>query len=364
MNTTTDSKSVINFRVVKHYPGFHLDCEATFSSGITAILGPSGSGKTTLLNCIAGLLAPDAGNVSVASECIYNAETGQNTPPEKRRFGYIFQETSLFPHMSVWDNILYGYNLTASDLRTINPNHMVELFQLSNLRSRDVSSLSGGERQRVSLARSLATSPKLLLLDEPLASLDITLRGTTLTYLKRVWEELQIPMVYVSHSISEVLALAQDALVLTNGSVVAQGKPHDILIHPETRVLANHTPLENLLEARVVSQTPPRLKLGSLEISVPKVHSAPGESVMISIGAREIILSLEIPTGISARNVLESTVDEIHSRSDRILVYVNVGQRLVVEITPEALNTLDLKNGQRIYLIIKSNSILMMDLFT
>ena len=205
---------VLSFKIVKRFSGFSLDCEATFESGITAIFGPSGSGKSTLLNCIAGLITPDAGEIEVSGKTVYSSSSRKNVSPEKRRFGYVFQESALFPHMNVQENIMYGYKLTPAHHRKIDPEQLAELFQLSSLMNRGVINLSGGERQRVALARALATSPSLMLLDEPLASLDGRFRGVIIEYLKRVWEELRTPMVYVSHSISEVMALAENTLAL------------------------------------------------------------------------------------------------------------------------------------------------------
>ena len=363
MKETANSRPFLSFQIVKRYPGFELDCEARFQSGVTALFGPSGSGKTTLLNCIAGLATPDDGQITAGGDTVYDGASRRSTAPEKRRFGYVFQNAALFPHMSVWDNIRYGYDLTPRDLRTIDPEQMLELFRLARLRDRGVADLSGGERQRVALARALASSPRLLLLDEPLASLDVAFRGTILRYLKRVWQELGVPIVYVSHSVSEVLALAEDALVLASGETVVQGKPQDVLVHPGVDALADYATLENLLEAEVVSRTPARLRIGNVEVSVPEVESEPGEAVTVSIRAGDVILALEVPSKISAQNILEATIDEVHTRSNRVLVYVDIRVRLVVEITPEALRDLELKEGQPVHLIIKSTSILVMDSF-
>ena len=182
---------MLELRVRKSFGDFALDCEARFGDGVTAIFGPSGSGKSTLLNSIAGLVRPDEGEMSFEGETLYSSEDGAHVPPEKRRFGYVFQDSALFPHMSVADNIHYGYKLTAREDRRIEPSQLVELLGLERLLGRGVGNLSGGERQRVALARALATSPRLLLLDEPLASLDGGLRGrdTQLpeTHTARAW---------------------------------------------------------------------------------------------------------------------------------------------------------------------------------
>ena len=356
---------MLAFRITKRYPGFSLECEADFESGVTAVFGPTGSGKTTLLECIAGLVTPDEGQIEALGKTIYSSATGTSVPPERRRFGYVFQDAALFPHMTVWDNIRYGYRLTPAHRRRTEPEDLVQLFQLSGLLDRGVSALSGGERQRVALARALATSPDLLLLDEPLASLDVAFRGVIIRYLKRVWSELGTPMVYVSHSISEVMALAGDTLVLANGRRVVQGRPSQVLVHPGVSALADYATLENLLEAEVVSGqeggVAAQLVVGTERLMVPEVNAKPGDVVTISIRAGDIILALDVPTRISAQNVLRGRVEEIHDLGARVLVYVDVGTRLVVEITPGALKDLDLRQGQHVHLIVKSTSIMLLD---
>ena len=358
-------KSLLTFHIAKRYPRFSLECEAVFESGITAVFGPTGSGKTTLLNCIAGLVTPDEGEIEVLGHTVYSSAKRRNLPPERRQFGYVFQDAALFPHMSVEQNIRYGYKLTPSHRRRTEPDHLVELFQLSALLDRGVAGLSGGERQRVALARALAASPSLLLLDEPLASLDVAFRGIIIRYLKRIWRELQTPMVYVSHSISEVMALAEDTLVLRDGKPVVQGKASQVLAHPGVSALADYATLQNLLDAEVESVQEDDglalLRVGDARLLVPDVYPPLGRVVTISIGAGDIIVALERPSKISAQNVLRGKVEEVHSVDARVLVYVNIGARLVVEVTPGALRDLDLREGKEVYLIIKSTSIMVLD---
>ena len=198
--------SFISFRVRKSYGDFSLDCEADFVDGVTAVFGPSGSGKTTLLDCIAGMTSPDTGYIRVQGDSVYSSDSRVDHAPERRRFGYVFQHGALFPHMTVRKNVMYGYALTPDSERRVDPNEVVSLLGISHLMDRTVKNLSGGERQRVALARALAASPRLLLLDEPLASLDAAHRASILTYLRHVAEQLGTPMVYVSHSLSEVMA--------------------------------------------------------------------------------------------------------------------------------------------------------------
>ena len=359
------SQPILSFNVTKRFPGFTLECEASFDSGVTAIFGPSGSGKTTLLNCIAGLVTPDSGEIEVLGSTVYSSTAGKNVPPERRRFGYVLQDAALFPHMSVRDNIMYGYRLTPPQHRRTDPAQLVELFRLSHLMDRRVTNLSGGERQRVALARALATSPELLLLDEPLASLEGRFRGVIIEYLKLIRRELQTPMLYVSHSISEVMALAQTALVLLGGRPVVYGKTSQVLAHPGLSDIADYASLENLLEAEVVSSSMDEglseLRVGRIALTAPAVSRQPGDPVIICIRAGDVILALDVPPRMSARNIVGAVIEEIHVLGPRVLVYADVGTRLVVEITSNALRDLELREGQRVYLVIKTNSILVLD---
>lgn len=353
---------LLNLKVRKSFADFTLDCEAQFTDGITAIFGPSGSGKSTLLNSIAGLVRPDEGEIRFKSEVLYSSEKGVHLPPEKRRFGYVFQDSALFPHMSVSDNIHFGYKLAAREDRRIEPSQLVELLQLDRLLHRGVSNLSGGERQRVALARALATSPRLLLLDEPLASLDVGLRGVILGYLKRIRRELGISMVYVSHSISEMMALADDALILRNGKVVAFGQSSEALVTPEVSALAHFDTLENFLDGvvrkRYDNEDLAELEVGDANLLAVGVRRDEGESLTVSIRAGDIIVSRQIPPQTSARNAILARVSEIHKVDSRVLVYADIGTRVVVEITSNSLEALELREETEMYLIIKANSVI------
>ena len=353
---------MLELRVRKSFGDFALDCEARFGDGVTAIFGPSGSGKSTLLNSIAGLARPDEGEIRFEGGLLYSSDEGAHVPPEKRRFGYVFQDSALFPHMSVAENIQYGYKLTAREDRRIEPSQLVELLGLERLMGRGVGNLSGGERQRVALARALATSPRLLLLDEPLASLDGGLRGVILGYLKRVRRELGTPMVYVSHSISEVMALADNALILRDGKVVAYGQASDALLTPEASALAGFDTLENFLDGvvrrRYDDEDLAELEVGNASVLAVGVRRDVGDALTVSIRAGDVIVSRQIPPQTSARNAIRAWVSEIHRVDSRVLVYADIGTRVVVEITPNSLDALELREGTEIYLIIKANSVI------
>ena len=354
-------------RIRKSYPGFELEVSSSFSDGITAIFGPSGSGKSTTLNCIAGLTTPDEGEIVLASRHLYSSSRKLNLPPEQRRVGYVFQESLLFPHYSVRDNILYGYKLTPPERREIDVDQVTALLELGPLMDRRPASLSTGERQRVALARALATSPDLVLMDEPLGSLDMGLRGRILRYLKELHHNLAIPMVYVSHSISEVLAIANRAMVISQGKQLAFDEPRKVLMLPYVHSLVETGSLENLLDVTVVEQGRGNgltaAKAEDTVLWLPGVASriGIGDTISIAIRAGDIIVAVDRPHGISARNILEGNIQGIYRMGTEVLLYVDVGPSLVVEITQEALDALELREEQGIFLVIKSSSIMVLD---
>ena len=352
----------LQFNIRKAYQGFTLDCAGQFDRGITAVFGPSGSGKTTLLDCLSGMISPDEGGIEVGGAVVFSSSAGVSVPSEKRRLGYVFQQGALFPHMSVRANVEYGYKLTSHSERKFEPDDLADLLTITHLMERRVENLSGGERQRVALARALASSPRLLLMDEPLASLDAAHRASILAYLKSISEQLGVPMVFVSHSLSEVLALAPKMYALDSGKMVAYGSTPEIMAHPSVARIADYGTLENILSARVLEHDnedgTSRLAIGDSVLVGPPTQSSPGESVSISIRSGDIILSLGTPPLTSARNAVPAVVRDVRETGGLALVYLDIGEMIVAEVTPGSARQLDLKRGRDVHLVIKTNSIL------
>ena len=284
-------------RLSKTYGDFRLGLDLELSPGITALYGPNGSGKSTTLGCIAGLVAPESGEVRLAGRALFSSQERVNLPPERRRIGYVFQDSLLFPHLTVLDNILYGYRRTPEAYRRIEIDDLVDLLALEPLLKRRPAGLSGGEARRVALARAIATSPDLLLLDEPLASLDSAYRGRALRSLKALRRQLDLSMLYVSHAISEVLALADQAVALKEGAVVASGTPYAVLRHPGVQPLVAEEALENLLEVELVEHRTDsgltQARLATHDLWLPQVDGQASGTVTVSIRAADILLASE-----------------------------------------------------------------------
>jgi len=221
---------MIDINIEKQYKNFKV--KVRYSSqdiGITAVLGRSGAGKTSVINMIAGLSDPDNGYIMIGDRCVYDSSKNINIPPEKRRFGYVFQEGRLFPHLSVMSNLGYGMKLIPPSDRHVDMDTIIELLDLSNLLDRRPARLSGGEKQRVAMGRALLTSPSLLLMDEPLASLDEARKKEVLPFIKKLSTQLSIPALYVSHSMEEILSVADNILVLKKGVLTASGSTGKII---------------------------------------------------------------------------------------------------------------------------------------
>ncbi len=350
------TKITLDFR--KTLGNFTLDLNCTLEKKVTAFLGASGSGKSTLLNCISGILAPDDGRIVFGDEALYTSDSKINVPPEKRYFGYIFQEGYLFPHLTVAQNIRYAQ---PRNLRK-NPDsisRLLEILEITELLQRYPSQLSGGQRQRIAIARALAMEPRLLLMDEPLASLDSGLKNRIIPYLHHIKNAFEIPILYVTHAISEAMALADEAFLISDGRITASGEPYQLLTAPSALPIANLTGVENILSLPVANSDKHRgvteLEIGDQRLVIPYVDTEIGKEVPIAIRAEDIIISLKPNLPISARNILKGTIDAV---DDQTLLSINVeGHHLSVKITHEAREQLQLNEGKEVFCVIKANAI-------
>lgn len=214
-------------------------------ASVTALFGRSGAGKTSVINMMAGLLRPDKGYIKINNRCVFDSRKGINVPPEKRRFGYIFQDGRLFPHLSVKANLVYGMNLLTRSKRYVKFDQVVEILGIGRLLKRHPLSLSGGEKQRVAIGRALLTSPELLLMDEPLSSLDAARKHEFLPFISRLPKEFSIPIMYVSHSVTEIMNLADNVVILEEGSQIAVGDVESISLRSDFRRITGELEIDN-----------------------------------------------------------------------------------------------------------------------
>lgn len=333
--------------------------------GITAIFGPSGCGKTTVLRCVAGLRHL-AGRLTVGGTVWQDDDAGVFRKPNQRPVGYVFQEASLFPHLSVQGNLTYGARRRAGTGHSgeLGFDEVVELLGIAGLVERSVSGLSGGERQRVAIGRALLSHPRLLLMDEPLASLDESAKEEILPYLEALHANLAVPILYVSHDVREVARLADTMIVLSNGRNLCEGSVEDVLERLDLDLGESRFESGVVLHARVVDHDP-RFQMTHLDhfgqkILIPAAPVQPGDEVRLRIRARDVALATEKPRSISVRNVLSGTVREIAERRDTAFAEVLVGLgggRLRARITRDALADLGLTAGAPVYALVKSITI-------
>ena len=350
---------MLSIRLTRGLSSFALEVAVDCRYPVTAIFGPSGSGKTTLLNLVAGLMRPDRGEIRFDDEVLFSSEAGIDLPPEQRRVGYVFQDDLLFPHLTVDGNLRYGYNLLPSPARRFEVKQVVDLLELGPLLERRPALLSGGERQRVALGRAILTSPRLLLMDEPLASLDQGLKDRIIPYLRHIRTDLEIPILYVSHSVAEILGLTGQVIVLNQGRVVAHGDFFEVAHHPEVLPLVEAHGFENVLPVEVVAhdRSGCKVRFEQHELRVPENDRPVGSRVFIGIRANDIVLCRKRPEGLSIRNAIRGQIIDVTEVDGRQLVYVDVGKRLAVEVTWEAVNELGLKAGEPVVCLIKAHSI-------
>ncbi len=342
--------------------GFRLDVSFSVPAGITIVFGPSGAGKTTLLDCIAGLLTPDTGRISVGSRALFDSEKAINISPARRSTGYVFQTLALFPHLTAEQNIEYGLHTTAADERRRRVQAILESFRIAGVKSGRPNEISGGERQRVALARALVTDPAVLLLDEPLSALDSPTKAGIIADLRSWNEAHKIPVLYVTHSREELFALGERVLALEQGRVTAQGTPQEVLHAPRTESLALTAGFENIFDARVVSLHEQsgtmtcRIGLSNAELEVPLGHAAVGDALRIGIRAGDILVATEQPRSLSARNLLPARIVAIERRDIMVIARVDCGIELEVHLTPGAQQSLALSTGRQVWLVIKTYS--------
>lgn len=341
-----------------HRASFRLDVQLDLpGEGITALFGPSGCGKTTILRSIAGLEQDALGSVSV-NGLVWQDEH-QWVPPHQREIGYVFQEASLFPHLTVRGNLAYGRKRTAQAQQT-DLDHLIDLLGIAPLLDRRPYSLSGGERQRVAIARALAVNPKLLLMDEPLAALDLRRKQEILPYLERLQRELKIPVLYVTHAPDEVTRLARHLVVLEHGRVLASGALVEILSRIDLPIRLGDD-LGAVIEA-AVAEIDQQWKLAQLifdggSLWTRDLGLATGTSVRVRVLARDVSIARDRPAPSTIQNVLPARIAELASDDSdgQALVRLQLGESvLIARVTQRSVADLGLQPGQSVWVQVKS----------
>lgn len=331
----------------------------TASNGVTALFGRSGSGKTTLVDMIAGLNSPDSGRISLDNEIMFDSGKGINLPPEKRRLGYVFQEDRLFPHLDVTSNLRYGCrnSIDATEFKKI-----VDLLGIEHLLARRPASLSGGEKQRVSIGRAILATPRLLLMDEPLASLDAARKDEILRFIEEFSSSLEIPIIYVSHAMDEIIRLADTMVVLSEGRIAATGSVEDITSRLDLRPMTGRYEAGSVIRT-IIADHDKRNGLTLLEFvggkfTVPKIELPIGQILRVRIRARDVSIATVKPQGISINNIFHGTITDIREdRSPFLDVLIDSGVPIWSRITRSSLERLELSQGKQVYAMVKAVAI-------
>lgn len=351
-----------SFALRHGFPAFAMDIAFEVRApAVTVLFGPSGAGKTTIINAAAGLLRPDHCRIAIGDTILADTDSGIWLPPEKRRSGMVFQDSRLFPHMSVATNLRFGMRRVAGG--DIGFDEVVDLLGIGGLLDRRPKALSGGERQRVAIGRALLAQPRLLLMDEPLASLDASRKAEILPYLARLKTALRLPVLYVTHALDEAVQLADSLVLVEAGQVVAYGGTAEISARAELP-LASRDDAGAVLICRVDAHDPARvltrLQGGGAVFLVPLLDLPVGATCRIRVPAREVILAGRSPESISLHNVIPGTVRRIAQDPARRSVVVEVGLSdggLLSRVTPDAVMRLGLSPGAPVLALIKSTSI-------
>ena len=329
--------------------------------GVTALFGRSGSGKSSLVRLLAGLDRPDGGHIRLNGTTLFDSGAGIDLPAHNRRIGLVFQDSRLLPHYGVRGNLLYGFKRTPEAGRFVTLDEVIGLLGLEKLLDRRVGALSGGERQRVAIGRALLASPRLLLMDEPLAALDGARKAELLDYIARLAAHFRLPILYVSHAPEEILRVAGRMVLIDNGRTLAEGPVEQVMSRADFAAAAGSRTLVTILTAAVEGHDPARqttrLAWDGRHIDVPRLDLAAGSMVRARIPADHVILSLGPVEGLSVRNQVPGRVVSLTPAGTLMDVAVDVGVPLHAELTPDACRELGLEPGKAVTALIKSAAI-------
>ena len=347
------------------FAGFTLETAFDAPPGVTALFGRSGSGKSTIINAVAGLLQPDAGQITLDGSPLLDTAKGLSLPPHKRRMGYVFQDGRLFPHLTVDQNLSYGRWFAPPPQGSDHgPNRarLVDMLGIGPLLARRPAALSGGEKQRVAIGRALLSNPRLLLMDEPLAALDEARKSEILPYLERLRDDYRLPILYVSHSVAEVARLATTLLVLEAGRIIAAGPASALLSDPALAPVIGLREAGAVITARLATHDADglsRLDSQGGPIWLPRLRADPGTGFRLRILAQDVMLATTRPADISALNVLSAVIEAIHTGDGPgAMVRLRMGHELLLaRVTRRSVQALNLAPGLPVFAVLKSVSV-------
>jgi molybdate transport system ATP-binding protein len=355
--------SAIEVDIEHRLGAFELDIHFRSERGLTALFGRSGAGKTSVVNAIAGLVRPERGRIVVDGSVLLDTARGIRAPAHRRRVGYVFQEDRLFPHLTVRRNLLFGRWFTPGSTPAARLDDVVDLLGIGALLDRRPGRLSGGEKQRVAIGRALLANPRLLLMDEPLASLDARRKDEILPYIERLRDQASVPIVYVSHAVAEVTRLANTIVLISDGRVRAVGPLQEVIGRAELYPMAGRFEAGAVLAVRVAAHDA-RWGLTELagafgKLTVPRLTAPVGAALRVRIRARDVILAASPPTGISALNVLAGRVEAVVPIEEAALeVQLRLGdERLLARVTRRSGAALGLVPGREVFAVIKTVAI-------
>ena len=361
---------MLTARITKHLAGgdnadgFTLDVDLAFPPGVTVLFGASGSGKTLTLKSLAGLIRPDSGAIRIGDTTIFDSDRRIDLPIRARGAGYVFQHLALFPHLDALSNVAFPLSHLPRAERGTRALELLDKFHVGHTARRLPRHISGGEAQRVALARALAAGPRFLLLDEPFSALDEAVKLDIIADLRRTNRELRLPVVYVTHSRDEALALGERAYVYERGRVVAAGEPSEVFGAPVKASVARLTGVENIFEGVVVNRDEAAGTMcvelaaggGACRVEVPLGRGGVGARVTVAVRSGDIILATERPRGLSARNVLAGTLSALEERGDQTLVRVRSGVEWAASVTRQSVMELELTESKAVWLAFKTYS--------
>ncbi len=345
---------LLDVNVAKRFAEFSVRAEFTLRSAKCGVFGPSGSGKSTLMHLLAGLLEPDSGFIRLNGQTLFDKERRINLPPEARRVGVVFQHACLFPHLSVRKNLLYGLSRLPPQQRTIDLDQLIRVLRIESLLDRSVARLSGGERQRVALGRTVLACPQLILLDEPLSGLDGQLKYQIIPYLRQVFTEFSIPMLFISHSLEELRLMTDEVLAMERGRAEKTLPTEELA---RSRLGGSGRGYINLLELDAPEDMGRLLKYNWGGLPLMLLKSEDTSAGQFALGSRDILLFKKHPEATSARNMLACVVRRIYETEWLAGIELDCqGRTLIAEIVPQSVEEMELRPGSEVVAVFKASA--------